>query len=81
MRQTALNGTPTEKTISSGRQRVNGKGKYDHLVHASPGALGSETPEMAWRVDDFPELCEPLTPMMGRSRSESSLFYSQSDEL
>ena len=50
-----------------------------NLVHATPGALGSVTPEMAWMSDDFPELCEPMTTMIGRSRSRSSLFVCQPD--
>ena len=53
---------------------INDKGKDAYLVHASPGAFGSGTPEVAWIRDDFPELCEPITAMMGRSMSWSSLL-------
>ena len=54
--------------------RINGKGNDAYLVHASPGAFGSGTPEVAWIRDDFPELCEPITAMIGRSMSWSSLL-------
>lgn len=54
--------------------RIHGKGKDAYLVHASPGAFGSGTPEMAWRRDDFPELCEPTTVIIGSSMSLSSLL-------
>jgi hypothetical protein len=55
--------------------RINGKGDENvHLVHASPGAFGSGTPEMAWMRDDLPELCEPIMAMIGRSMSRSSLL-------
>ena len=50
------------------------QGKDAYLVHASPGAFGSGTPEVAWMRDDFPELCEPRTAMIGRSMSWSSLL-------
>jgi hypothetical protein len=50
-----------------------------NLVHASPGAFGSVTPDMAWMRDDFPELCEPMTTTMGRSISTSNLFVCQPD--
>jgi hypothetical protein len=54
--------------------RINGKVKDAYLVHASPGAFGSGTPEVAWIRDDFPELCEPITVMIGRSMSWSRLL-------
>jgi len=50
-----------------------------NLVHASPGAFGSVTPDMAWMRDDFPELWEPMTTTMGRSISRSNLFVCQPD--
>jgi len=53
--------------------KINGKGMDAYLVHASPGAFGSGTPEVAWMRDDFPELCEPITAMIGRSMSWSNL--------
>jgi len=59
--------------------RINGKVKDAYLVHASPGAFGSGTPEVAWIRDDFPELCEPITAMMGSGMSWSSLYF-YSDE-
>jgi hypothetical protein len=58
-----------------------GQRRVTDLVHATPGALGSVTPEMAWMRDDFPELWEPMTTMMGRSMSRSSLFVCQPDVL
>ena len=51
----------------------------NNLVHASPGAFGSVTPDMAWMRDDFPELWEPMTTMIGRSISRSNLFVCQPD--
>jgi hypothetical protein len=53
--------------------------KHVYLVHASPGAFKSGMPETAWIKDDFPELCEPITAMRGRSMSMSSLLGCQSD--
>jgi hypothetical protein len=53
--------------------------KHVYLVHASPGAFKSGMPETAWIKDDFPELCEPITAMRGRSTSMSSLLGCQPD--
>jgi hypothetical protein len=49
------------------------QGKYGYLVHASPGAFGRGTPEMAWISEDLPELCEPIRAIIGRGMSLPSL--------
>jgi hypothetical protein len=73
--QTAFDRTPSQSEISL-TIIANTMEKHVYLVHASPGAFKSGMPEMASIKDDFPELCEPITTMRGRSMSMSNLLVS-----